>query len=355
MFLTLRLRKKLLLTALVFCCILLALAAGFFLLPNSFTATAQTEKKDYIKWVDFTVPEGPLQDALEADLATYGDPENPHVSWVELLAYLGAKYGGDFSRYQKKDLTALVERTKEGDSISALASEMKYYSYYREAYGAVLDGLVGEYEEETETGWEKRYGLRGCSPIAKTFPYSDYDDFGAGRSYGYKRKHLGHDMMAAVGTPVIAVESGVVEAMGWNQYGGWRLGIRSFDGKRYHYYAHLRQNRPYAEGLAVGQTVMAGDVIGYVGRTGYSATENTNNINVSHLHYGLQLIFDESQKEGNNEIWVDVYALCNLLRSHQSEVRRDDATKEWSRVRACREKIPEDCFTPPPSSEEASS
>ena len=154
---------------------------------------------------------------------------------------------------------------------------------------------------------------------------------------------------------MIAVESGVVEAMGWNQYGGWRLGIRSFDGKRYHYYAHLRQNRPYAEGLAVGQTVMAGDVIGYVGRTGYSATENTNNINVSHLHYGLQLIFDESQKEGNNEIWVDVYALCNLLRSHQSEVRRDDATKEWSRVRACREKIPEDCFTPPPSSEEASS
>ena len=102
MFLTLRLRKKLLLTALVFCCILLALAAGFFLLPNSFAATAQTEKKEYIKWVDFTVPEGPLQDALEADLATYGDPENPHVSWVELLAYLGAKYGGDFSRYQKK-------------------------------------------------------------------------------------------------------------------------------------------------------------------------------------------------------------------------------------------------------------
>ena len=35
--------------------------------------------------------------------------------------------------------------------------------------------------------------------------------------------------MAATGTPVIAVESGTVEVMGWNQYGGWRIGIRSFD------------------------------------------------------------------------------------------------------------------------------
>ena len=49
------------------------------------------------------------------------------------------------------------------------------------------------------------------------------------RSYGFKRQHLGHDMMGQVGTPVIAVESGYVEAIGWNQYGGWRLGIRSFD------------------------------------------------------------------------------------------------------------------------------
>ena len=48
-------------------------------------------------------------------------------------------------------------------------------------------------------------------------------------SYGFKRQHLGHDLMGQVGTPVIAVESGYVEAIGWNQYGGWRLGIRSFD------------------------------------------------------------------------------------------------------------------------------
>ena len=44
-----------------------------------------------------------------------------------------------------------------------------------------------------------------------------------------------------------------------------------------------------------------------MGHTGYSTTENVNNIKIEHLHWGLQLIFDESQKEGNNEIWIDVY------------------------------------------------
>ena len=49
-------------------------------------------------------------------------------------------------------------------------------------------------------------------------------------------------MMGQTGTPVMAVESGYVETMGWNQYGGWRIGIRSFDKKRYYYYAHLRKD-----------------------------------------------------------------------------------------------------------------
>ena len=73
----------------------------------------------------------------------------------------------------------------------------------------------------------------------------------------------------SIGTPIIAVESGYIEALGWNQYGGWRVGIRSFDGKRYYYYAHLRKDHPYAKDLCEGQIVTAGDVIGYLGMTGY--------------------------------------------------------------------------------------
>ena len=67
-------------------------------------------------------------------------------------------------------------------------------------------------------------------------------------------------------------------------------------------------------------------------RTGYSTEENVNNIDEYHLHFGLQLIFDESQREGSNEIWVSGYELTRFLSGSRSEVQRNDETKEWSRV-----------------------
>ena len=137
-------------------------------------------------------------------------------------------------------------------------------------------------------------------------------------------------MMGSLGTPIVAVEGGVVEALGWNLYGGWRIGIRSFDSRRYYYYAHLQKGRPFAEGLAVGDMVQAGDLIGFMGRTGYSDKENINNIETVHLHFGLQLVFDESQKECLSEIWIDVYDLVRLLDSHRSSVRRTESG--WERV-----------------------
>ena len=329
-------------------------------------ADTDTQEKDYIKWVEFNVTCEAMKNADQSDLDTYG--KEVHLNWVSLLAYLGAKYGGNFGQYKAKDMDEIAELMINGEKTEdGLAQEMQYYNYYREAYGAVLDGMVGEYEmeyaagtesekmpktlkeseatagtgetadesgtaEESKTAWKTVYGLKAFHPIAKSFPYSDYDDFGVSRTYGYRRNHLGHDMMGQVGTPVIAVESGYVAELGWNQYGGWRIGINSFDGKRYYYYAHLRQNRPYAEGLEKGDIVQAGDVIGYMGRTGYSVKENVNNIDEYHLHFGLQLIFDESQREGNNEIWVSGYELVKFLCQHQSEVQRNDETKEWTRV-----------------------
>lgn len=291
-----------------------------------------SQKKKYIHWVEFNVPSDVMEKAFRLDMGTV--QEEVHLDWVELLAYLGAKYGGDFERFRQTDLDAVVEKLKSGSAMEEIAKDMKYYAYYREAYGAVLDGMVGYFEQESgnDKVWLRKYGLKVFSPIAKNFPYSDFDDFGASRSYGFKRKHLGHDMMGQVGTPVIAVESGYVEALGWNQYGGWRIGIRSFDKKRYYYYAHLRQNYPYQANLKEGSIVTAGDVIGYLGRTGYSTTENTNNITTPHLHFGIQLIFDESQKEGNNEIWINCYEIVKFLRMNQSETVKVEGTKEWTRV-----------------------
>ncbi len=300
---------------------------------------------DFIKWVDFNVTCQVLEDAYQYDLDTHGTAIELH--WIELLAVLACKNGGNFTRYQTKDMRALADILLSGkETIESLTEGMSHYDYYYEAYSAVLGGMVGNYKIQVaknashsedaslseEFTWEHRYGLKCFLPIAKNFPYSDYDDFGVSRSYGYARKHLGHDMMGQTGTPIIAVESGYVEAIGWNQYGGWRLGIRSFDGRRYYYYAHLRQNFPYSLDLEEGSVVTAGDVIGYMGRTGYSAKENTNNIDTPHLHFGIQLIFDESQKEGNGEIWIDCYQLIRFLYRNRSETIRNDETKEWRRI-----------------------
>lgn len=302
---------------------------------------------DFIKWVDFNVTCEALEQAFRYDVDTC--QAEVHLNWVDLLAYLGTRYGGDFSRYKKSDMKKVAEQLINGEmTMEELTSDMKYYDYYRQAYGAVLDGMVGTFQAEipadevpemlqqsaqnTDTVWVTKYGLKAFFPLAKNFPYNDFDDFGVSRSYGFKRRHLGHDMMGQVGTPIIAVESGYVEALGWNQYGGWRIGIRSFDKKRYYYYAHLRKNYPFQSNLKEGSAVQAGDVIGYMGRTGYSSKENTNNIEESHLHFGLELVFDESQKESDHKIWINCYELVKFLRRNQCEAVKVEGTKEWRRV-----------------------
>lgn len=80
-----------------------------------------------------------------------------------------------------------------------------------------------------------------------------------------------------------------------------------------------------------GKIVKAGDVIGYLGMTGYSSKENVNNIEVPHLHFGMQLIFDESQKEGINQIWIDVYQIINFLNKNRSEVYKKENSKDYHR------------------------
>lgn len=295
------------------------------------------DTQKYIKWVDFNLTASIMSKALSYDLDSFG--KEPHLNWIELLAYTSAKNYGNLPKSASKDLDAVAQRLLNGEKIEDITNGMQYYPYYLETYTAILDGFVGEYsieiddpQQEEQKMVVQRYGLKAYSPIAGGYYFSHYNDFGASRSYGYKRKHLGNDLMGSVGTPIIAVESGVVEALGWNQYGGWRIGIRSLDGKRYYYYAHLRRDHPFHYTIGEGDRVNAGDVIGYLGMTGYSSKENVNNINTPHLHFGLQLIFDESQKDGDNQIWIDVYELIELLQKNKSAVQYNEETKDYDRV-----------------------
>ena len=273
-----------------------------------------------IKWVNFDVPYESLKYAMDTDIAT--SEQEKHISWIDILALSACRTGGKCGLASVKKAVNELKGDKSPEEL--LGNLYKYYSYYHEAYTAVLGGLLGNYSVEINGQWKSAYGLKAFSPIAAGYGYSHCSDFGNSRSFGFARKHLGNDLMGGLGTPIVAVEGGVVEAMGWNRYGGWRVGIRSFDSKRYYYYAHLQKDRPFGKDMYVGKIVQPGDVIGFMGRTGYSDKENTNNIETVHLHFGMQLVFDESQKECNSEIWIDVYDIVRLLSNHRSSVRKID-------------------------------
>ena len=279
-----------------------------------------------LRWVDFQIPYESLKYSMDQDIETF--EQEKHLNWIDILTLAGCRTGGRCGLASVKRAAADLKGDKSPEEL--LGNLYKYYDYYHQAYTAVLGGLVGSYAIEKDGQWIPAYGLKAFSPIAAGYGFSHCDDFGVSRSFGFKRKHLGHDIMGGLGTPIVAVEGGVVEAMGWNRYGGWRIGIRSFDSKRYYYYAHLQKDHPFAENLEVGDLVQAGDLIGFMGRTGYSDKENVNNIETVHLHFGLQLVFDESQKECNSEIWIDVYDLVRLLGNHRSSVIK--TAEGWQRM-----------------------
>lgn len=329
-----RLGKRWVLASLV---ALVALGAVVVALATGQTPEGEA-KKEIIRWVDFSPSYSAMAKALELDITSHRSETAVPLDWVELLACLGTRYGGDFSRYRQSHLLDIKRQLEGGKTAYQVTGESKYYAYYEEAYRAVLGNFVGYYQREKpdpdnpdQILQVAEYGLRVFHPLARGYGYSHCDDFGNSRSYGFSRRHLGHDLMASVGTPVVAVEGGVVEAMGWNRYGGWRIGIRSHDGLRYYYYAHLRKGHPYHPSVQEGAAVEAGQVIGYLGMTGYSLKEDVNGMQVPHLHFGVQLVFDESQKEGNNEIWIDVYRLVTLMEKNRSSVEREGDSKDYRR------------------------
>ena len=189
------------------CCVLLCGCIAFAVPIGSADwsrTTVQPEAvntEGVISWVDFTVPYEAMERAMNYDIGTH-ESQSP-IDWIAVLAYLGAKYGGEFSRYRAKDMDALCARLKDGESITEITADIKkYYDYYYEAYSAVLGEYLGTYSirTEDESGnpvWKETYGLKVFSPIAEGFYFDHYDDFCASRSYGYSRKHFGHDLMCS--------------------------------------------------------------------------------------------------------------------------------------------------------------
>ena len=101
------------------------------------------------------------------------------------------------------------------------------------------------------------------------------DTWHAPRSGG--RQHHGQDIFARRGAPILSATDGIVIRVGTNNLGGNIVSVAGAGGRMY-YYAHLDS---YADGLAVGKQIRAGDLIGYVGNTGNAAGT------FPHLHFGV--------------------------------------------------------------------
>ncbi len=117
-------------------------------------------------------------------------------------------------------------------------------------------------------------GLR--VPVRGVSPDELVDTWGAPR--GGDRGHEGLDIMAPRGTPVLAATDGRILRKYRSSSGGrtiYQIGER---GRLVFYYAHLER---WAGDLEEGDTVRAGDVIGYVGDSGNAAA------GVTHLHFEI--------------------------------------------------------------------
>jgi murein DD-endopeptidase MepM/ murein hydrolase activator NlpD len=99
------------------------------------------------------------------------------------------------------------------------------------------------------------------------------DTWGAPRSGG--RTHEGVDMISARGTPLVAIEAGTVFRVYSGGLGGVVVWLRGVGGDEY-YYAHLDA---WAPGLAAGDDLAVGDLLGYVGNTGNAR------YTLPHLHF----------------------------------------------------------------------
>lgn len=121
-------------------------------------------------------------------------------------------------------------------------------------------------------------------PVAGIKPDQLQDTYSDSRSEG--RTHDAIDIMAPAGTPVVAVADGDIVKFHDSEAGGITIYQISTDRRFFFYYAHLQSR---AHGIAEGQFVKQGTILGYVGDTGNAGPGNT------HLHFSINIVTDPTR------------------------------------------------------------
>ncbi len=191
---------------------------------------------------------------LDGDRDGKADQNNPYDRVAAIAAWL--HQGGPTEQDQSNELWKHFENGTSVERIVALSHVFKYFG-------------TTQLDERT-------------FPLHKRYSYSFRDTWGEGRNFGGRRIHEGTDIFASYGTPVLSTCYGYIELIGWNRLGGWRIGLRAAD-NTYFYYAHLSS---YARGIHQGVIVRPGQVLGYVGSSGYGKPGTSGKF-PPHLHFGI--------------------------------------------------------------------
>ncbi len=241
--------------------------------------------------------------------ATVTDYLCSNPTWYQLTAdtweteeFRSMLLGEAFAAKEELDLDCLTVRMVEEDYDLRKAERL-------EGGSPMLQAVKPREYERLRGAYEMIFGDLAYFPIpaneADGVPDVAYEDsWGDGRTYGGERRHEGCDIMGDQMPrgfyPVVSMSGGTVEKVGWLEQGGWRIGIRSRSGA-YLYYAHLyRYSREWKE----GDPVRPGELLGFMGDSGYGKEEGTTGNFPVHLHVGIYLTTENYSEMSVNPYWI---------------------------------------------------
>lgn len=232
---------------------------------------------------DLTEKKGPI--AIQVPPERWSGPTNPdpHDTIPESIRFFGGigrdgNGDGIADPDDPVDILYTITHFLRAHGLSRDDLRHGIWNYYQHSVAVdVVSHLAEIYRHFGTTDLD-----RHSFPMPLKYNYTYHNTWGDRRGWGGLRIHEGTDIFADYGTPVLSTCYGFVELKGWNRFGGWRVGIRDTR-NNYHYYAHLSR---YDPNLKQGGIVSPGQVIGYVGSSGYGPPGTSGKF-PPHLHYGI--------------------------------------------------------------------
>ena len=245
-----------------------------------------------------------------------GKSERLHANTVQTAAFR--------RQYVTEEMESYIQKAEDpGRDLGIYWLETKF------GYETFPWRISGETFQEREKRWKRNPSYKSYRTICRAiwnaveyFPIPESekpgrkfvsfaDSWMEERNYGGKRGHEGTDLMAGENVrglyPIISITDGTVAKIGWLEKGGNRIGIWTEAGA-YFYYAHLDS---YAN-LKVGDQVKAGQLLGFMGDTGYGEA-GTKGMFPVHLHLGIYIYPD------GTEMSINPYAI--LKYAEQKKLR----------------------------------